>query len=180
MRLLRKISQLQENVAPPTLTNNEDGFTFFELLVVAGIIAIFAGAALVKRPDVSGAFDRMNARSFVLQDLKRAQAETLTTGCRGIMQINGDGSGYFFGCDYLNYDTTVPPNGDEVSFSRQLPPSVTISANADRIIFNSRGHTVDVNDVMTTVTVTFTKHTGGSSEDFATGTLLGVGMFTFN
>jgi type IV fimbrial biogenesis protein FimT len=157
--------------------SDEDGYTLVEFLVSIAILAIVSAIAAPSFSDLSASFDRMNARSNLLQDLKRAQAESLTKGCRGILVIADDGKSYSFGCDFLDYDTSSPPSHDIVSFSRALPRNLSISTSS-QIIFNSRGQSVDETDVVSTVTITMMKETQNTPSVFLNGTLTGTGLFS--
>ncbi len=159
--------------------HSETGFSLIEMMVAMVILALVTAAAAPNFADLSASFDRMNARSNLLQDLKRAQAESLTKGCRGIFEINPSGTGYTFGCDYLSYDASSPPSADEVSFEREMPSNVTIASDA-QIIFNSRGQSVSESDVIATRTLTMSKTVGGTTEQFVSGTLMGTGLFSLD
>lgn len=159
--------------------NTEIGFSVIDLVVAFAILTILGYFAVLEFRTTELSFERMNARSFVVQDLKRAQAETITQGCRGIMTVATDGRSYNFGCDYLSYDTNVPPQADALSFTRDLPDTITLSTSG-QIIFNSRGQTVDAYDAMTTISLTLADKSGGGSTTFASGTLLGTGVFSFD
>jgi prepilin-type N-terminal cleavage/methylation domain-containing protein len=162
-----------------TYKNHQLGVTLVELLVVLSITGILAGVALPQISDLKASFNRLNARSYFVQDLKRSQAEAITQGCRGILVIAANGESYSFGCDYLSYDTTVPPVHDGASFVRNLPPNIRV-ASTEPLIFNSRGQAVDVNFIISNATVSFSEWNGSGYEQFATGTLLGTGAFSFN
>jgi len=163
----------------PNWRSNEGGFSLIEMLVVLFMVALLGASAVPQISDIGESFDRMNSRSLLLQDIKRAQAESLTEGCRGIFTITTDGSGYSFGCDYLTYDTQDPPVADDSSFVRVLPRNITITAS-QTIIFNSRGQAVDVDDVITTITIQLLYDETGGPQSFASGTLLGTGLFSFS
>lgn len=157
------------------LKRNELGFTLAEMLVVISLLGLLTMSAAPKFTELSASFDRMNAKSYIIQDLKRAQAESITEGCRGIFAVDADSNGYSFGCDYLSYDTAVPPSADTISFRRQLPSTVRVTVTAP-IIFNSRGHAVDPDDILNNVTINLNNVDG---VNFAAGTLLGTGVFTY-
>lgn len=155
------------------------GFTIFELLVVMLITSVMAYTVLPQFSTLSGTFKRMNAMSFVLQDIKRAQAETITHGCRGILRINSDQESYYFGCDYLAYDSTIPPAPDSTTFARYLPEGVKLSVS-DTIIFNSRGEATLYDGTITSLNVSLSQTVGSSADVFATGTLYGTGVFSYD
>lgn len=155
----------------------ESGFTLLELLIILSMISIGAAITIPNLSGMSASFNRLNAKSYVVQDLKRAQAHTITQGCRGIVTISASGTSYSYGCDYLAYDTSDPPAADSTTFVRNLPPHTKI-ATSDTIIFNSRGQAVDADDILSNRTVTFYDTSSGADESFATGTLLGTGVFT--
>ncbi|MCB0338138.1 MAG: hypothetical protein KDD53_00975 [Bdellovibrionales bacterium] len=135
--------------------------------------------ALPKLSSLTASYNQLNAKSFLVQDLKRAQAETITQGCRGIFKIANDGESYSFGCDYLSYDVTDPPSADVVSFVRNLPEDITVESDIP-IIFNSQGRAVDIDGILTNVSVTFEESSSGSPESFASGVLLGTGVFSYD
>lgn len=179
MKRAVSMSSVQTEGQTVSILDCERGFSLIEMLVSLVIMALMTAIAAPNFADLSASFDRMNARSNLLQDLKRAQAEALTKGCRGIFTIAVGGGSYSYGCDFLSYDTNSPPAYDVMSFEREMPTGVTISSDA-QIIFNSRGQTVDENDVISTVTVSMTKSVDGSPEVFVTGTLMGTGLFSLN
>ncbi len=155
------------------------GFTVLEVLVVLTLIAIVTGVGIPAFTGLSSAFDRANARAYILQDLKRAQAESITKGCRGIVSIDADNTGYSFGCDYLTYDVAATPSADEVSFRRNLPTGITVAATSN-LIFNSRGQAIDANYILNNVTLTLTDSQSGTANNFASGILTGSGVFAYN
>lgn len=151
------------------------GFTLVELLVAMSIMALVGYVAVPHISAMTSGFDAVNAQSYVLHDLKRAQAQTVLEGCRGILEIDPSGRSYTFGCDYLPYDTNNPPQHDVMIFQRNLPGTVSISTTGP-IIFNSRGQAVDSDDVINNVTVTLRE---GGVDVVATGVLLGTGVFAY-
>ena len=86
---------------------------------------------------------------------------------------------YEFGCDYLAYDVNDPPEADLIAFTRFLPTGINITPS-EQIIFNSRGLPVDSSDIITSLTVSFTDSTEQGTEEFATGTLFGTGLFSYD
>lgn len=154
--------------------NSERGITLLDLLATLILSAVISSFGIPQLANLTKTFDRFNARSNLLQDLKRAQAETIMEGCRGIVSIAADGKSYSFGCDYLSYDTDPVPSPDDVRISRILPANVTITASGN-IIFDSRGQSVDENYVLQNVTISL----NGSEGAFASGTILGTGVFTY-
>lgn len=156
----------------------QSGFTILNMIATLMIASIISYVAMSQLSTLSATFNRINARSNLLQDLKRAQAEAITQGCRGIFLIASDARSYSFGCDYLAYDTSNPPHSDEVSFVRALPEHVVLSSDAP-VIFNSRGEAVDVNNIMSNITLTLSQNWGGTPLAFARGILLGTGVFTY-
>lgn len=143
------------------------------------ITALLAAYAIPQYSRMSDSFDRFNARAHLLEDIKRAQAFSLAEGCRGILTIAGDGNSYDFGCDYLAYDAADPPSADSIQFTRNLGDDITL-ASSTSVIFNSRGQTVDKDDIIQNVTFTLTSSAKGSTGTFATGTLLGTGVFQYS
>lgn len=164
--------------AQAKLASEEKGFTLIDVLISIAVLAILGTLALPQYINFSSSFDGFNARSYLIQDLKQAQAEAITRGCREIFSIAEDAKSYSFGCDYLAYDTNVPPQADSISFVRNLPGDVTISASS-LIIFNSRGQSVDTDDVISTVSITLWDQRGESPSVITTGTLLGTGVFSY-
>lgn len=174
MTFLTKLEAVLKNKDLPA---KERGFSFPDLLVSISIMAILATQAIPQFSGFASSFDRFNARSYLIQDLKRAQAEAITQGCREIFTIATDGKSYSYGCDYLPYDTNSIPQADSISFTRHLPGNMTISADA-LIIFNSQGHAVDASGSMSNVNITLYDDSGPSITAVATGTLLGTGVFS--
>jgi Tfp pilus assembly protein FimT len=153
----------------------DEGFSFFELVVAVAVASIIAYFAVPELYTIQASYKRLNAKSDVLQDIKLAQAYSITEGCRGILKIDTDAKGYTFGCDYLSYDTSATPSHDSVYSRRSLPTRVTIAASGP-IIFNSRGQSIDTAYTMTNRTITLTDTDVG---EFAEGLLYGTGVFTF-
>lgn len=162
-----------------TSVSNDSGMTMLNLLVSLAIIGIVGFLGLPQLSVIADSFDRLNARTVFIQDLKQAQAQALTEGCRGIFTFSEGGNVYTFGCDYLGYDVSDPPSADSISFTRILPSDITISPST-QIIFSSRGLPVDASDILNTVAVTFTDSSEGTDFDFATGTLFATGLFSFD
>jgi len=140
---MRKIRKPALNTFPKSSTNFELGFSLLDVLVTLTMLSVAGIVAVPQLKSLTTAFNHMNARSYLIQDLKRAQAEAITQGCRGVFVIIGNGSSYSFGCDYLDYDTNVPPSHDSTSMVRDLPGNAIVSVPSS-IIFNSRGQAVDV------------------------------------
>lgn len=155
------------------------GFSLIDLLVAIAIMGIIGFLGLPQIRNISASFDRLNARTIFIQDLKQAQAKALTEGCRGIFTFYPDYTGYSFGCDYLAYDTSSPPRADTLAFSRSFPTGISVTPS-DQIIFNSRGLPVDDNDIITTVSVNFVDSSGDEIYPFASGTLFATGLFAFD
>lgn len=158
---------------------NERGFTLTEMLAGISIFTIVCAMAMPHLSSLSKSFESINARSYVIQDLKRAQAETITQGCRGIFKIATDGKSYTFGCDFLPYDTSVNPSADGMSFRRNMPTTVSVGSSAP-VILNSRGQTVDIDNVLVNITLTLRSHTTTPPTVMASGTLLATGVFTYD
>jgi len=168
-------SQLQKRLDKKS---TEAGFTSFELLVVLSIFAILVYVSAPKFRELAGSSERFAARGHLLEDIKNAQAIALTQGCRGIFTVAEDSRSYNFGCDYLAYDTNDPPAADVISFTRPLGGDVRLTAD-NIIIFNSRGQTVDIDDNQINVQLQLSSVKKGKRENFATGLLLGTGVFTY-
>ncbi|NBW40782.1 type II secretion system protein [bacterium] len=155
------------------------GFSLLDLLVAISIIGIVGFLGIPQIQNISASFNRLNTRTVFIQDLKQAQAKALTEGCRGIFTFLEDNSGYSFGCDYLAYDSSYPPQADIISFSRSFPSGISVNPS-QQIIFNSRGLPVDANDIINSVSVNFVDSSGGSVYAFASGTLFATGLFSFD
>ena len=155
------------------------GFTAFELVVVLFLTSILAAYAIPQYSLMSDSYDRFNARAHLLEDIKTAQAFSLAQGCRGIITIAPDAKSYTFGCDYLSYDTADPPVPDSIEYTRNLDGDVTVAASGT-VIFNSRGQTVDKDDIISNITFTLSGKVEGSTQVFATGILLGTGVFSYS
>jgi len=157
----------------------EVGVSLLEMLIVVAVLGILGSVALPRFSLLNDSFHRFNARAILVQDLKRAQAQALTEGCRGIFVMHSNNRGYRYGCDYLPYSPGATPEPDLVSFQRNLPPRVSMTVS-DPMIFNSRGTSVDINDIMQNVTIILFDNSSGTPVEFARGTLLGTGLFSFD
>jgi len=155
--------------------SSEGGFSLANLLTTLALIAIIGALGLPQLAQLTKTFDRFNARQHLLEDLKRAQAETITEGCRGIVKIAADATSYTYGCDYLSYDATADPIGDIVTFQRMLPEGIEVSGSSP-IIFDSRGQSVDTDGIVNNVTLVL-DYRGAA---FASGALLGTGVFKYD
>lgn len=157
----------------------DNGFSAIELVVVMSIFAVLAAIAAPKFNELAGSSERFAARAHLLEDIKTAQAFTLTQGCRGIMTVASDGRSYSFGCDYLAYDTAETPVADSIEFTRELAGDVTMEADAI-IILNSRGQTVNITDQQVNIVIELESEIQGTREVYARGTLLGTGVFEYD
>lgn len=157
----------------------QSGFTLMELMTVILIMTVTMSVAVPQLLSLNASVERMNTKLMVLQDLRRAQSEAITQGCRGILKIASDSKSYTYGCDYLNYSTATPPVADNQIFIRYLPNLFTI-ATSGTVIFNSRGQSVDQSDILSTRTITLREASSGSPTVFATGSLNAIGMFDYN
>lgn len=157
---------------------SQSAFTVFELIVTISLSAIVAVVAIPRFSDINSSMQRMNVRNNLLLDLRRAQAESVTQGCRGIFKIAPNFRSYTFGCDYLDYDTAIPPSADNLIFSRTLPTNFFI--NADKtIIFNSKGQITDEYNFIDSRSVTLSDNASGPTVVFAQGQVLGTGLFEY-
>ena len=157
----------------------ERAVTLLEMLVALMILAAVGTLIVPAFAELTASINHMNAMSYLVQDLKRAQAESITQGCRGVFVIAANGNSYTFGCDYLAYDANDPPSHDVVSLQRFLPAHIRLVASAP-VIFNSRGQSVDIFGIVSNSTLALEDASGGPSVQFASGTLLGTGVFDFN
>ncbi|MCO6430875.1 MAG: type II secretion system protein [Deltaproteobacteria bacterium] len=154
-------------------------FTMFEFLVVLVVTSIVAYLAIPMFGQINSSMERVNVRKFLLLDLRRAQAESVTHGCRGIFTISSDNRSYSFGCDYLAYDTNVPPSADVITFSRTLPSHTYVTSDRT-IIFNSKGQLVDELGFIDSRSITLSDDSDGPMRVFATGSVLGTGLFEYD
>lgn len=161
-----------------SITFRDQGFSLIEMMVALAIAGLLSVTGVLGFRSTQESFDRMNARSFLLQDLKRAQAEAITWGCRGVFAISSDKTNYSYGCDFLPYDTSSTPTADRVFFARHLPYGITFQA-LSLIIFNSRGQAIDLNNQMNSVSLQLNQSDSGKTSIFAQGTLLGSGSFVY-
>ena len=155
--------------------HRDKGFTLVEMLAVIIITAVVGAVAIPQFGTLRGSMDRINARAYIIQDLKRAQAESITQGCRGIFKIAANNESYTFGCDYLTYDVAADPSADVTSFVRNLPTDIEVSADA-AVIFNSRGQAIDTSYALTNVDISITD----DGTEFASGTISGSGVFSYD
>jgi type II secretory pathway pseudopilin PulG len=156
------------------LAEDESGVSLLNLLAAITVAAIVGALGIPQLAILTKGFDRFNSRSFLIQDLKLAQAHSVTEGCRGIVKIAANGESYVFGCDYLGYDPAAEPSPDNTVFTRLLPDHITVVASAP-VIFDSRGQSVDIDGIVQNVTLQLRART----ETFASGTLLGTGVFSY-
>lgn len=157
----------------------EQGVTLLELIVTLSILSVLAYTAIPAFENIQNSYHRFNSRSYLIQDLRRAQAFALSEGCRGIFTVSTDRKSYSFGCDYLSYDISHPPRADNINFLRELPPSILIDA-PQTIIFDSRGAAVDEDGVVSSTNISLLESESGVTSTFASGTLLGTGLFSFS
>jgi prepilin-type N-terminal cleavage/methylation domain-containing protein len=153
------------------------GMSLLELMVVLALISIVAAITLPQIPLLQESFSRIDAKAQLLQDLKRAQAQAITEGCRGVFRFAADSKSYSYGCDYLPYTTANPPSPDTVVFMRKLPSRITIESDQP-IIFNSRGQSVDIDYIISTNSIRLRENP--SNGVIASGTLLGTGVFSYD
>ena len=158
---------------------SEQGVTIFDMLATISLILILSGTALLQISDIHGSFDRAEARSRLVQDLRRIQAESIKQGVRGIMTVAADGKSYSFGYDYLDYDIVYPPAADTTSFVRNLPKNVTLAVDS-AVIFDSRGRIIDIDGILDTRTITMTQTTGEGTEVIASGTISATGVLSYD
>jgi prepilin-type N-terminal cleavage/methylation domain-containing protein len=155
----------------------EAAFTLLELIVTLTLAAILGRVAAFEFPALMQSYNRMDARAQLVQDIKRAQAESITWGCRGIFKVDSDRRGYTFGCDFLDYDTNIPPTADKIFLERDLPDRIYLSVSGP-VIFNSRGQAVDPYGDINNVELTL--YESGRELPVAQGVLLGTGVFGYD
>lgn len=160
-------------------TNDDCGFTIIELLISMAVLVILAATSISHYQDLAGSFSRWNTRTYIIQDLRYAQAKSISEGCRMVINIFDDASGYEVGCDYLNYDTTAPVDIDNVFFSRVLPAGVTISTDST-MIFNPKGQIINPNGQLSTRTLSMTFTEGETSGNFMTISIVATGAFSIS
>lgn len=158
---------------------SERGFSMLELVVTMTIASILASTAISQFTELNSVFDRWNARTLLLQDIRFAQAKSVTQGCRGVITIAGGGNTYSFGCDYLDYDTTDPIAADTIFINRTLPTSINLATDGT-IIFNPKGQIIDSSGALQTRTISLTDTGGGESVEFATASIYATGVFVFD
>lgn len=176
---MNRLTQLLNRTTGSASEPAQAGFTAIEIMVVLGLTAILAVIGISQLPSLSQPFDRMMARSHFIQDIKRAQAEAIKWGCRGVFSIADGGGNYQFGCDFLPTDGSNPPAPDQVFFARNLPAAISISVSSP-LIFSSRGQAVDIFGDINNVTISLIESSDGSPQEYARGTLMGTGAFSFS
>jgi prepilin-type N-terminal cleavage/methylation domain-containing protein len=126
----------------------EKGFTVFELLVVLVLSTIFAATALQQYADMSASFNRQNGLRQLESDLRRARAEVVAAGARGVFTIASDGKSYSFGLDYIPFSEDDPPESDSQMFRRVLPTDISLGVT--NLLYDSKGFLVDADDLTPT------------------------------
>jgi len=154
------------------------GISLLEVLTVIAVVGIAMQMSFPVLSGVSASIERMNVRGYVLQDLRRAQAETVTHGCRGVFSLSTAGSSYSFGCDYLDYDPAGTPSPDVVIFRRTLPKGFSLTTDGP-IIFNSRGQIVAVDGMIDERELELIDASTGAATTFENGRILGTGLFEY-
>jgi prepilin-type N-terminal cleavage/methylation domain-containing protein len=157
----------------------ERGYSLMELLVAMGMFSILVSLAIPHYIEFNKSYNREHARTLFLHDLKRAQAETITQGCRGIFTIAIDGHSYSYGCDYLPYDTNDPPDFDVIKFTRVLPTGVSVAFD-NTLIISSQGKIVDTEGTLDTRAVTLLQNDSGTYVPFTTGSILATGLLNYH
>lgn len=177
----RLMSSLTANISMPSALDrrSERGFSVIELVVTMTIASILASTAIGQFTEINSVFDRWNARTLLLQDIRYGQAKSVTQGCRGVFTISGGGNTYSFGCDYLNYDTADPIAADTVFINRTFPTSINLSVD-DTIIFNPKGQIINSSGALETRTLALTDTGGGETVEFATASIYATGVFVFD
>lgn len=176
------VSILRRNFSISSLRDRrsgEGGFSVVELLVTITIASILASTAIGQFVEINSVFDRWNARTLLLQDIRFAQAKSVTQGCRGVFTISGGGNSYSFGCDYLDYDTVDPITADAIFINRTFPTSISLSVD-DTIIFNPKGQIINPTGALETRTLALTDTGGGESVEFSTASIFATGVFVFD
>lgn len=158
---------------------SEDGFNMIEIVVTLSVAVILASTAVSQFTEINTVFDRWNARTLLLQDIRFAQAKSVTQGCRGVIEIAAGGNSYTFGCDYLDYDTSAPIEADVDFLTRTLPNDINFSSD-DTIIFNPKGQIIDPTGALDSRSLTLTDTGGESSSVFSTAQIYATGVFVFD
>lgn len=158
------------------------GFTLLEMLVTLLVLSVLAAIAQPRITAVKASFDRNNAKQVLEFDLRRARLEALSKGVRVVITLASDGKSYTVGNDLLAYDTTNG-NYDNLLFTTVLPKDITLSfsgsgANANKLIFTSRGFLSDIAGNRNTSQRVATLSYAGSA--FTTATVFPVGVAAFS
>lgn len=150
--------------------STERGYSLLELLIVCVLFAILTHSALSGFPELMRSVNRNTARQQLEFDFKRARAEALSHGARGVLTVNASGTGYSLGIDYAPFDGT----NDVDVFTRELPTGVLLTLSTP-LIFSSSGYTIDTAGALTSVTVTL----GDDEGTILSGTLYPVGSLDY-
>jgi Tfp pilus assembly protein FimT len=155
------------------------GFSLLDMLAAMVIISIVASSSIAFFSDLGPSFDRWNARSALLRDLRFAQSSAIEEGCRMIMKISVDGNQYSFGCDYLDYDYSAPYDYDREFVNSTLPRGVSLTTAAT-LFFNAKGQSVTADGEIADLQISlhFTDEQGTSN--YFGGTVLATGVFASN
>ena len=179
--LLKKANRLKIQNASHSERFLTFGFTLMELLVTVSIAVVLLATAVNSLFSLTSAFKRLDSKSQLTFDLRKAQAISVQEGCRGLFLIAPDNLSYSFGCDYLPYSTATPPEMDTTEFVRNFEPRFSISSDS-YMIFNSKGQSIDTMGALDTRVFSFMEdeQSDGVLTTYAQGTVYATGTFSFS
>lgn len=162
------LSRCKDREVAAARSRDSTGFSVMELLVAMTLFSIMIGTAVVKVPALVNSFNRNAALQNVEFDLRRARAEAIAQGARGVVTILPGGNQYTFGIDYSPYSD--PPVADSITFSRTLPRDVTFTSSED-ILFDPGGYIIDAHSILNSSEVTLSQ----DGTTFCNGTIFSPG-----